>query len=271
MERLLSVKLVIYLFLIISPLAGSSFLAKATVGVKSGDWAKYSVSITWQSTIPDTPEPNLNIEWIKYEVQNVVGNDVVANVTSHYNNETEISSIQTGNILTQTGELGMMFIQANLSQGDSLGTWILDMGSFTTFTLNETVSRNYNGVTRKVNHLNVSVSTYPYEVNIVGYWDKGTGVACELATVMRYEYAGDSTELSWSFTLIETNIWGSSQIWAQWWFWAAIVVIAVAIIVSSIFIRRRRRIMVEAEPSEPSQIVQPKTSKSPTFARFAGQ
>jgi len=241
---------------IISRLAVSSFPAKAIVGVKNGDWAKYSVNMTWQSTISDTPEPDLNIEWIKFEVQNVVGNDVTANLTWHYNNGTETSSIQSGNILAQTGELSMMFIQADMKQGDNIGVWYPDI-SPTTFTLNETVSRNYIGVTREVNHLDVFFSTYDYDAHVVGYWDKATGVVCEFAIAMHYEYAEDSIDLSTSLTLTETNIWGPSQIWAQWWFFVAIVVIVVVIVVSFVFIgKHRRRPIVETETPETNQIVQ---------------
>lgn len=258
---------------IISLLAVSSFPAEATVGVKSGDWAKYSFSWSWQSTFEGLPESSdlKSIEWVRFEVESVFENDVTANVTNHFENGTETSSILSGNILTQTGNLAMMFIQAELEQGDSIRVATSGTGSTATFTIDETVSRDYVGVTREVNYLNVSFSSAGNVIHIFGYWDKATGVVCEIEETVFYHYGQEKTTYTMSLTLTDTNLWGLSPIWVQWWFWAAIVVIAVVVVVSFFFIRKhRRRTVVEAETSEPSQNVQPKDLQTPNFCPNCG-
>jgi len=258
---------------IIFLLAVSSFPAEAIVGVKSGDWAKYSFNMSWQSTISDLPEPSdlMSVKWVRFEVENVFENDITANVATHFENGTETSSILSGNVLTQTGNLAMMFIQAELEQGDSIRVATSYTDSTATFTIDETISRDYIGVTREVNHLDVSFSSAGYDMYIFGYWDKATGVACEIEETVSYYYAGESMLFSMSLTLTETNIWGLSPIWVQWWFWVAIVVIVVAIVVSFVFIRKhRRRTVVEAETSEPSQNVQPKDFQTSNFCPNCG-
>ncbi|MDH5783848.1 MAG: hypothetical protein OEZ35_09375 [Candidatus Bathyarchaeota archaeon] len=242
MENPFQIKLVICLLFVTLLLTVSSFPAKAVVGVRSGDWVKYSVSVLFQTNIPDFTEPSnlINREWVRYEVENVVGNNVTAKVTTHYKNGTEIPTRHSGDILTQAGELGMIFIQAEIKQGDNIDIRTSYTGNTESFTVDETVSRNYIKVTREVNHLDVSFSSEDYDIHIFGYWDKATGVACEFTETASYDLAGEFMLLSVSVTLTETNIWGLSPIQVQW-FWAPIVAIAVVVVVSFVFIRRSRR------------------------------
>jgi len=242
LEKPFSIKLVICLLLITLLLTVSSFPAKAIVGVNSGDWVKYSVNVSWQTNIKNFTDPTdlKNREWVRYEVENVVGNNVTAKVTTHYKNETEIPRIHGGDILTQDGDLGMIIIQAEIKQGDNIYVRTSHTGSTESFTIDETVSRNYIEVTREVNHLDVSFFSEDYYIHIFGYWDKATGVACEFTETASYDLAGDFMFLSVSVTLTETNLWGLSLIQAQW-FWAPIVAIAVVVVVSFVFIRRSRR------------------------------
>ncbi len=248
MEKPFSFKLVICLLLITLLLTVSSFPAKAIVGVKSGDWVTYSVDVSWQTNIEDFTDPTdlKNREWVRYEVENVVGNNVTAKVTTHYKNGTEIPRIHNGDILTQDGDLGMIFIKAEIKQGDNIYVRT-STGSTESFTVNETVSRDYIEVAREVNHLDASFLSEDYYIRIFGYWDKATGVACEFTEAAYSEIAGDVLFLSVSVTLTETNLWGVSPIQAQW-FWVAGVAIVVVVFVSFLiircaraFIRKRRR------------------------------
>lgn len=261
MKRQYAIKLIIWLLFATFLLTISNFPAKAVVGVQSGDWVKYSVDVSWQSTITSIPEPSglMNTEWVRYEVKNVVGNDVTANVTTHFKDETETSTILTGDIYTQTGDLAVMFVPGEIKQGDNISVWTAYMGSPTIFSINETVLRNYIGTTREVNHLNVSFSVDILDLQLVGYWDKPTGVACEITVTVSASYLGDFMFASISHTLTETNLWGLSPIWVKCWFWVAVVAVLVVIVVSLVFIRKRKmRPIDETETSENSQIIRPK-------------
>jgi hypothetical protein len=229
-----------------------SFPVEANVGVKSGDWAEYSVSSSWQSTISTlTPSYAIGMKWVKYEVTDVADNDITANVTAHYKNGTENSTVQTGNVLTQSGDLSLMFIQTDLGKGDSVGVWTSYMGSPESFTLNDTFSRNYLGTTREVNHLDASFSYSFLQMHFIGYWDRATGVACEILVEMSASSLGGSMTSSIAYTLTETNAWGGTPFWMQLWFQVIVIATSAVVVVSFVFFRKyRKRTSVRTEIPE---------------------
>lgn len=242
MKRPFSIKAAICFLLVTFSLTILSLPVVARAGVRSGDWAEYSVSSSWQSTIPTfAPSDAMNMKWVRYEVTDVVENEIAANVTTHYNNGTETSTVQTVNVLTQSGSLSMMFIQAELAKGDSVGVWTSYMGSPTSYTLNETLSRNYLGTRREVNHLDASFSYGSVHMHFVGYWDKTTGVACEVLVTMSAHDLGGSMDSSLAYALTETNIWGATPVWMQLWFQVTVIAVSAVVVISLMLFRKYRK------------------------------
>jgi hypothetical protein len=222
-------------------LAFSSFPVRAIVGVKNGDWIKYSISTSWDTNIPNNPAPSYltDLEWVKYVIQNVVGNDITASVTVHYKNGTETLNTVSANVLTQTGEVSTLFVQADMNKGDNINVMTSYGGTTKSFPISETISRSYLGITRDVNHIDTSFSSGGYDVHFIGYWDKATGVAFEIAETFHYFYGGQYSTLSISFTIAETSI--LSPFWMQWWFLIATGIIITVVVISFLLIRRRRK------------------------------
>jgi hypothetical protein len=239
MQKRFLAKLV-FCFLVTTILFGVSCLpVKAIVGVKNGDWIKYSISASWDTNVPNTPVPSYlaDLEWVKYVIQNVVGNDITASVTVHYKNGTETSNTVSASVLTQTGEISTFFVQAQMNKGDNIGVYTSYGGTTESFPIDETVSRSYLGITRETNHIDKTFSSGGYDVHFVGYWDKTTGVAFEIAETFHNYYAGQYATLSISFTVAETSILSAFPFWMQWWFLTAIAVVICVVAVSVLLLR----------------------------------
>jgi hypothetical protein len=236
-----SVKLVSCIFLVTLFFTILVLPAKAIVGVRNGDWIKYSISTSWDTNIPNNPAPSYltDLEWVSYLIQNAVGSDITASATVHYTNGTETSNTVTANVLTQTGEVSTFFVQAQMNEGDNIIVNTSYGGTTESFPIGETVSRSYLGITREINHIDKTFSSGGYDIHFIGYWDKATGVAFEIAETFHYYYAGQYATLSMSFTVTETSILTAPTFWIQWWFLTAIVVIACAVTVSILLVRRR--------------------------------
>jgi len=227
---------------------------KAIVGVKNGDWIKYSISTSWDTNVPNNPAPSYltDLDWVKYVVQNVDGNDITATVTAHYKNGTETSNTVSANVLTETGEIITFFVQAGLNKGDNINVWTSYEGTTKSFPIDETVSRSYLGITRETNHIDKTFLSGGYDVHFVGYWDKTTGVAFEIAERLHNYYAGQYTTFTISFTVAETSILIASPFWMQWWFLTTIAIVICVAAASLLFRRRGKRTLVKTETLQDS-------------------
>jgi hypothetical protein len=122
-------------------------------------------------------------EWIKVIVQEISGTNIIGQTIAHYTNGTEITEGYSIDVDTGRGNGTILFIAANLEEGDLVYT---DPTSFIEgATINETISRAYLGETVEVNHLNITMEyEYPgmlhYIFSINLYWFKSSGALCEL-------------------------------------------------------------------------------------------
>jgi hypothetical protein len=171
-------------------------------GVKAGDWAKYNITGTWQSTDPSATEPSQidefrKIEWVKFEVQSVSNTYITILQTYHYKNGTDQSPPSTsGDIATQ---FIMFVIPSNLSEGDVIPG--------TVASINSTISRSYAGANRAVNYVSSSSSFLGINITQIMYWDKATGFLCEMFmenSVLTNNYV---TTISTLLEMTETNMW----------------------------------------------------------------
>lgn len=191
--------------------------ANYTVGIKVGDWVKYSATLA--GAVPDTY--TINYTWIEFEFVNVTGTSITYRITWHMQNGTEANATSTSDLASATSSL----IPANSKVGDTV-YW----GASSTVITDET-TRSYAGATRAV----LSASVSQYGANMTYYFDKQTGVVLE-----EYLVYSDYTS---RLVVTETNIWSPTGFWGlDWWLWATIIAaIIIVVIVSSLALRRRKR------------------------------
>jgi hypothetical protein len=252
LRRLWSIEVVACLLAALLFLTFSVLPADAVVGVKTGDWAKYSIGLSWDTSISVLPTPDLaEFEWVKYEVKNVTVDYVSALVTWHSKNGTETSKTLTVNVVNQTGDIrDNILVQADIKEGDNVGVWASYAGNSTSLPINETISRYYLGAFRQVNHVDATYSASPYEIHFVGYWDKATGIACEIAETFHAHISGQNVDFSLTFTLTETNMWNPT-IWTQWWLWTAVLVITCIAVACALLVKRSRQHKAVATKTSP--------------------
>jgi hypothetical protein len=253
--------LVMLLTLLVSIMPVSA--ANGAVGVKAGDWAKYGeISVNWVS-FSSEPTPQFavdlnDIEWIKIEVQNVSDTKVTAMETKHFKDETERIETRVWNIVNLRWgcipAINVFVIQANLSEGDlthvkPYGSYIqtangtIDVSPILKVT--DTVSRKYAGATREINHINASAhGKGGWGLGVDAYWDKTTGILCELREITGSALSGSRTT---TMKIIETNLWQPTPIYVEPSFWIALVVIVAAVAVPAIWVWRRRKVALHKE------------------------
>lgn len=190
--------------LIITASLTSVAFADFPVGVKSGDWIKYQVTIT------GNPPPDENITWAKMEVIAVQGENITINVQTGYANGTLYP--ENGIILNlATGAIGDgFFIPANLTVGDQYSTEFEG-----TINITSVGQLEAGGAERTV------TAGASYQSNY--YWDKQTGIMVDAtSTLPGYTI---STKTS------ETNIWQPQILGlSQTVFYALITVAIVAVV-----------------------------------------
>jgi hypothetical protein len=184
-----------------------------TPGVSSGDTFTYgNFNFYWYSDDPNATAPAEwadieNAEWFSITVENVVDTNITGSLMVHFNNGTE--ETEGGWVNVDTGDdanMSMFFISANLNIGDS----IYSSGDYSSWMINETIQRAYDGNMRDTNHYNMTMeySMEPYYMfsSMNFYWDKTTGALVEMSMILNQtiEY---TTQYSISVELTGSNVW----------------------------------------------------------------
>lgn len=191
-----------------------------TVGVCVGDWVTYDVDALWASDGSD-PEPPPEfveidrIEWIKNVVLAISGTNITFQRVVHYKDGNETASFEYVDVKTgASSEIGtLIFIPSNIAKDD-----IIHASPTEHYFINETVARTYMGVTRAINHLNVSTLyddplTNAFTIITVNYyWDKPTGVLCERPGIYTSYVEGVLISLAISEKIADTNLWGLTMV-----------------------------------------------------------
>jgi hypothetical protein len=190
-------------------------LCTVSVGVKTGDWIEYNVSVT------GSPAEQHDVTWARIEVDAVRGTQIGLNITVKFSDGTV--EPQTATLNLETGQLGDDFIiPANLNVGDVF--FDKNVGNITISSVEE---KTYADVTRSVVTAATSETTY--------YWDQTTGVLVE--GVSQYpEYTMHSV-------VDQTNLWQPQMLGLDPIVFYAVVIGAVAliVIVLAVFIVRRKK------------------------------
>ena len=187
------------------------------VGVEPGAYNKYRVFTTWYSNDttakpPDDPSFRWGNPIDTYEVfvQEVSGTNISGCCVKNFRNGTKKIipgwvDVATGE---QHGEMGGIFISANLSEGD----YPYPPGSAfgLNVPINETIVRTYLGVAREVNHINITQKMVinGQELLLSGnwYWDMYTGVTTEFSLTFRNWTAPYIYEWSILTTIEESTV-----------------------------------------------------------------
>lgn len=210
--------------------------AQEVVGVKVGDWAKYSVAYTWQSTNPAETEPEYiqevkKIEYLRLEIQGISGTNITFLMSYHLINGTDITFPTSSADIARRGADNFLVIPGNLNKGD------LIPGPQSP--INDTITRRYAGIDRTVNFLGGSGSSPAENWSFAYYWDRASGILCEMMfTETQLSVLTDSYAIttSSSIKLIETNILVTTEppFYLQPWFLIIIIVVAVIVLVALI-------------------------------------
>ncbi len=176
-------------------------------GVVSGQYVKYGNFVG----VGQGVESFNDYDWLKLLVTDVSGKSVTLLSTSQYKNGTAIAgngtvsvwNIETG---TQDGVPSTQgpIIPSNLNQGDPIPPP-------NTYAVNRTESRTYLGVSRTVNILDASLSTPSYNVTVTYVYDKASGMLLESTTQTTTQADPQPVVTTISYSVIETNIFGSGN------------------------------------------------------------
>lgn len=179
------------------------------VGVRAGDWCRYGVSdFHWESTHPNaTIPPEMEgggpLDWVRLEVVEVSGTSVTVEMTMRFKNGTEESARTGGDVGTGMGNLTFFLFPAGLSKGEALPAGAI---------VNDTVARTYAGVVREVNLLSYSFSMPGMSMSYEIYFDRGTGIMCEMSFASVVSDGEYVTSSSVTERLMATNMFGRADI-----------------------------------------------------------
>jgi len=216
---------------ILATLALPVFAVEYNTGVKVSQYVKYGNFAGSGTGLESFNDYN----WLKLEATSISGKEVTLLSTGEYKNGTALPgngmtsvwNVETGADNGVPNTQGPI-IAANLNQGDSIpppGTYVV----------NQTESRTYLGVSRSVSILIVTVSSPDYNSTLTYIYDKLSGMLLESSTLTTTQAQPQPVTSTYSYSIIETNIFGSNPSPTVPEFSSQILlVIAVAIVISLI-------------------------------------
>lgn len=214
---------------------------QSSVGVKVGDWAKYSIS--FEGYVGWKPKDERGKDWVRVEVQEISNNLVTIRETTHFRNGTDKVAIISHDV--EMGSVGTYMIAANLSDGDRI--FVEGIAPRDPFYINYTTWRNY-GASRQANVLRLTFVTrffmYPLNFTEEACWDKTTGFLLEHKQEAFIEQYENTTLGVWLMRVTETNLWempaDARPYWSQWLPVITIGTITV-VTVSAVLMERRKK------------------------------
>jgi PKD repeat protein len=180
------------------------------IGVKVGDMVKYgNFRSLWSSESSSAVPPQ-----ILYTVNNTLSvvNTVtdVSNITvsfesrTIYRNGTEQAEPKSVEVIYGSSMGNLPFVAADLATGDRVSL----AEDFPPYRINSTSLREYCGVMRQTNLLNLTQVYTDTAFRIKLYWDKATGLLTEYS--MHYSELDENDNLSLyliTYSMVDNNVW----------------------------------------------------------------
>ena len=208
--------------------------AEYKLGVRNGDWVKYGqITVSWSGngTEPTLVAEEKEVEWIYVDFENVSGTTVFVNITTQFNNGTQLFENDTEDVSGNSGPGGAFVIASNLKSGDAIAN------QSSAPTINQTTTGRYAGATRTVNLVKEVSTTLNQTVITNATWDQSTGVLVETYAKTSYP-AGSGAYLEIDAKATKTNLWSpdlietlsDNRIYITVGIIVAIIVIATAVV-----------------------------------------
>jgi len=174
-------------------------------------------------------------------IVDVIGTNITYETTMHFQNGTEdiIGSyvdIDTGDSENET----ILVISAGLDENDTVYT----SGMYSTWKLNETVTRTYPDETRDTNHINIteeqSYTEFYQFISMNYYWDRSTGTLVEMLVEAFIQLEGFNLTLSMLIRITESNVWVVPESPTLTPILLIFIMVTTAILTTAILIYKRR-------------------------------
>jgi hypothetical protein len=244
---------------------------EGVLGVKPGDNFTYSFEAFWSSTDQNQIVPqefsNLNQTLsIHFNITDTSSITAYVNVTKLNRDGTQVADIGFINVVSGRGlEAQLFIIQANLTAGDkaypdSDPAAVMSGASAESFTISDTTTLTYLGVSREVNHYHESKTDSDGTVIRDAYFDKTTGVLLELTISHSFVATPDETDSEhWKITQFNsavgpsdgtdgTNSTGSLPDWVLYAVIVVVVVIIAALLAMLMLRGHKKPDVQEPEP-----------------------
>jgi len=192
--------------IILGALALPVFAIQYNPGVTVGQYVKYGNFVGSGPGYGSFSE----FDFLTLQVESVSGSKVTLLSTGQYsngtalpgNNTTDTWNLEAG---TENGTPSTQgpIIATNLNQGDEIPPQ-------NTFSINQTVSKTYLGVTRSVNILDVTISSPGYNSTLYYVYDKLSGMLLEASSTTSTQADPLPIISAYSYNIIETNIFSST-------------------------------------------------------------
>ena len=217
-----------------------------TVGVSVGEWFMYGdISVHWSSNDPNATIPDYLVEFNDTEyatisIVNFVNTNVTVDMTTHYKNGSD--EITGGFVDVETGDgdnATMLIISANLNENDTIYT----SGMYSTWRINETITRIYPDSVRETNHLNVTMEyTMPpiYQYTSLNYyWDRPTGMLVEMSQNLTQQMGENITTASMSIRITDSDVWVIPEFPTS-----TTIILALAVLTTATILLRRKKLRI---------------------------
>jgi len=228
-----------FVFVFLSALVFPVFAVSYNPGVTVGQFVKYgNFSGNGQGF-----EVFNDYGFLQLQVTSVSGKQVTLLSTGQFKNGTALpgngtTAIWNIEIGTEDGTLSTQgpIIAANLNQGDLIPPP-------DTYSVNQSESRTYLGSIRTVNMLIVEISTSDYNSTLTYIYDKLSGMLLESFTQTTTQSEPQPVTSSYSYNIIQTNIFGSTPTPSvpEFPIFTLVVAVVVLMVVALVLIPLKRR------------------------------
>ncbi len=208
--KVMSSIMLVFIFSVASVFADLDF----KVGIKSGDWMKFDVTVT--------PFDDLASKWFRLEFLSVEETVAYIRMTTHLPNGTDLVEEDYFNMSLTSGE-GLWqgyVISANSSAGDSVYLGYEAK-------INGETADTYAGVNRTIVYVSPNS-----DLNETYYWDKETGVLTEYISLQN----GKTVNIK----LTSTNLWSHGLSLFDLWPSLIMVVVAAVVVFVAVFMRSKK-------------------------------